>query len=65
MKNLLLILIIFPLTLLAQTGIIRGKVINPTNNDPVSFATVQIQGTSTGSVADFDGKFEILNNHHF
>ena len=33
----------------AQTGIIQGHIINDKNNEPLEFATVQVQGTSLGA----------------
>jgi hypothetical protein len=47
------------LTLSAQqnTGTIKGRVFNPTTNEGVPFATVQIWGTTTGAVTDQDGRF--------
>jgi len=45
----------------AQNGIIRGKVINELNNEPIPFASVIIQGTTTGTTTDMDGNFEIAN----
>ncbi len=43
----------------SQNAIIRGKVYNEVNNEPIPFANVVIQGTTTGTTTDFDGKFEI------
>lgn len=43
----------------AQNGIIRGRVFNKVNNEPVPFANIVIQGTTTGVAADENGKFEI------
>ncbi|RAW03559.1 TonB-dependent receptor [Pseudochryseolinea flava] len=45
----------------AQSGIIRGKVFNKINNEPVPFANVVIQGTTTGGSTDTDGNYEIVN----
>jgi hypothetical protein len=45
----------------SQNAIIRGKVYNEVNNEPIPFANVVIQGTTTGTTTDFDGKFEILD----
>jgi hypothetical protein len=58
------IYIFIALTLLSsaifsQNAIIRGKVYNEVNNEPIPFANVVIQGTTTGTTTDFDGKFEI------
>jgi hypothetical protein len=43
----------------AQTAIIRGKVVNQLNNEPIPFANVVIQGTTTGVTTDIDGNFEL------
>ncbi len=40
-------------------GIIRGKVINPVNNDPVAYANVLILNTELGAITDEDGSYEI------
>jgi outer membrane receptor for ferrienterochelin and colicin len=45
----------------AQSAIISGSVTALPSNEPVPFAPVFIQGTTTGSVTDIDGKF-IINN---
>jgi hypothetical protein len=38
-------------------GVIRGRVYNARNNEPVPFASVVIWGTTTGAMTDFDGRF--------
>lgn len=43
----------------AQNGIIRGKVYNEVNNEPVPFANIVIQGTTIGATTDIEGTFEI------
>lgn len=43
--------------LLAQDGVIRGRVFNAQNNEPVPFANIVISGTMIGSTSDFDGNF--------
>lgn len=43
----------------AQTGSIKGKVIDKSNNDPVLFAPVTIQGTALGALSNDSGYFEI------
>ena len=40
-----------------SNGIIEGRVFNSKNNEPISFATIAIYGTSIGSISDLDGKF--------
>jgi len=45
-------------TAFTQTGSLSGKVSTP--NNPVQFATVQIEGTSMGAMTNPKGNFEIL-----
>jgi hypothetical protein len=42
-------------------GIIRGRLSNPINNQPVAFANVLILGTDLGSISDENGYYEIQN----
>jgi hypothetical protein len=42
-----------------NTGIIKGKIIDKKNNDPISFATIVIDGTTIGTTSDVDGNFLI------
>lgn len=53
------ITLLINLTISAQqnSGVIKGRVYNSKSNEGVPFATVQIWGTTTGAVTDFDGKF--------
>jgi hypothetical protein len=44
----------------AQEGIIRGKVVNRLNNEPIPFANIVIQGSTIGAVANEDGLYEII-----
>ncbi|KXX69841.1 TonB-dependent receptor [Flammeovirga sp. SJP92] len=48
-------------TAFAQKGIIRGTVSEKSNNQSVPYATVVIQGTSTGATTKEDGSYEIKN----
>lgn len=57
MRQLLLLLIMAPLLSLAQTGRIEGRVIDGINNEPVPFANLLLEGTTTGSTTGPDGKF--------
>lgn len=43
----------------AQTGIIQGKVLNAITNEALPFATVGIQGTTTGVATDINGEFKL------
>lgn len=42
-------------------GIIRGKITNPVNNQPVGFANVLILGTELGAISDENGNYDIQN----
>ena len=44
---------------LAQTGIIRGVVVDAVNNDPVPLANILVVGTDFGTTTDLDGNYEI------
>lgn len=59
MKKLVYTLTLFLLTLhlSAQTGTIRGRVFNETNNEPLPFTNIVIFGTNIGSTSDIDGNF--------
>lgn len=60
MKSILtFIFLIVALSGAAQTASIKGKVFNPISNEAVPFANVVIQGTTTGTSTDIDGKYEI------
>jgi hypothetical protein len=54
-----LTLILCVSVVLAQNGVIKGKVFNPISNEAVPFANVVIQGTTLGTSTDIDGKYEI------
>lgn len=45
----------------SQTARITGKVVEAINNQPVPFATIAIEGTTTGTFSDAEGNF-ILEN---
>ncbi|MEQ9402551.1 MAG: TonB-dependent receptor [Cyclobacteriaceae bacterium] len=60
MKNILVVSFIFLTTFAySQTGFLRGKVIDNTTGEPLFGATVVKQGTTEGSVADFDGNYSL------
>jgi hypothetical protein len=54
-----LFMLLGPLSINAQTGIIEGRIANKLNNEPLPFATVQIVGTTKGGQTDVDGKYKI------
>jgi len=43
----------------AQKGVIKGRVSDAINNQPIAFANVAIQNTVTGAVSDLDGNYII------
>jgi len=57
----LLLFILIPGVVLAQSGKIRGTVIDEQTKEPLIGAAVTINGTSYGSASDIDGTFQILN----
>ena len=62
MKNLLLFwvaLLTTAFSAMAQNGIIRGQIIDDASGETLIGATVLVDGTSTGSTTDLDGKFSI------
>lgn len=57
MRKLLLLALLLPLVLQAQ--IIRGTVVDASDNSPLPGAIISVQGTSNQAISDMDGKFEI------
>ena len=43
-----------------QTGTVKGQVVDATG-EPVIGATVQVKGTTNGTITDFDGNFTLNN----
>lgn len=56
-----LLLQMFFLQLFSQTGIIKGRVFDANNNEPIPFANIIIDGTNIGSTSDLDGNFIFEN----
>ena len=54
---LLIVLLIMSLSTFAQLGVVKGRVFNAKTNEPIEFATLQIEGTTIGSTSDLDGNF--------
>jgi hypothetical protein len=44
---------------LAQNGIVKGRITEAGGNEPIPFVNVLIQNTTTGSITDFEGFYEI------
>ena len=49
--------LIFSVSIYAQSGKIEGRITDVSNNEPLPFVNVIIDGTNIGSSTDFDGKF--------
>ncbi len=58
----LLISIGFPAILSAQrSGIIKGQLIDGSNDEPLAYANVYVKGTSLGTVSDVEGIYRLDN----
>ena len=53
--------LIFSTALLGQNGVIEGNIKDAVTNEAILFATVQIEGTTTGAISDLDGNYRIEN----
>ena len=53
-------LLILPFQLFSQ-GILKGKIYNPVNNEPIAFANILILNTDFGGISDENGFYEIQN----
>lgn len=54
------LLLTFSLCIYSQNITVRGS-ITDTSGDPLIGVTVKIQGSSTGTITDFDGNYELTN----
>lgn len=62
MKNKILLTYLFLcswLTVFSQTGIIKGSLVDATNNEPIIFASILVLETDIGTTTDENGNFEI------
>ena len=55
-----LITFLISVKLQAQTGIVRGSLIDNDFQDPVPFANIIVKETGTGTTTDFDGNYELV-----
>jgi hypothetical protein len=53
-----LFLFLLPFAALAQT-VVKGKVTDAHSGDPIPFANIIFQGTTTGTTTDFDGNYSV------
>ena len=45
----------------AQTGVIKGRVTNQINDEPIPFINVVVEGTTTFGSTNVDGYYQITN----
>lgn len=57
----LVLLLSFPLVLSAQTGSVRGHVLDSQDGFPVAFCTVRLEGLEQGTTTDVEGFFNLGN----
>jgi len=48
----LFVLAMLSFSLVAQKGVIKGRVYNAKTNEPIEFANILVQGTGIGSTSD-------------
>ncbi len=56
-SRLVVLFLAFSLAAHSQTGVLKGRVFNVKNNEPLPFTNIIIAGTNIGSVSDLDGNF--------
>jgi len=49
-------------TAMAQSGTVQGTIVDASDGSPLPGATVQVKGTSSGTVTDINGKYSIQVN---
>ncbi|HPW86236.1 MAG TPA: carboxypeptidase-like regulatory domain-containing protein, partial [Chitinophagales bacterium] len=59
MKYRLLFLFLLPAFLMAQNGVIEGRVYDEINNEAIIGANISIVGTTLGASTDLDGNYRI------
>jgi hypothetical protein len=59
MKRLILLIVFFNLYLVAYNQIIKGTILDKDKKNPVNFAYIYFNGSSTGTQSDLNGNFEL------
>ena len=59
MKGFLLLLAAFMVNVYVHGAAIRGTVVDKNTQEPLIGAAIQVNGTTTGTVTDLDGYFEL------
>jgi hypothetical protein len=57
----LLLMLLLPGIMFAQSGKIRGTVVDAKTKDPLIGANIVVQGTNMGASTDVDGAYLLLN----
>ena len=52
-----IIAVLLPVIVFSQNGTIKGRIINAKTNQPIEFASIQIQGTTQGTISEENGAF--------
>ena len=52
-----IIAFLLPVIVFSQNGTIKGRIINAKTNQPIEFASIQIQGTTQGTISEENGAF--------
>lgn len=50
---------------ISQQTIIKGKVTDATTLEPIAFANVFFKSSTTGTITDFEGFFELTTDKYF
>ena len=59
-KYILYITLLFSVNLISQELNLKGQVFEKETDIPLAGATIQVVGSESGVISDFDGNFEIL-----
>ena len=59
----ILLFLLFPLSVIAQETVVKGKVTDSNSGDPIPYVNIIFQGTSIGGTTDFDGNFNVKTTH--
>ena len=61
MKNFLILILLCSSWILAQTGSVKGSIVDQESGDPLIGANIVIDGTTMGAATDVEGKYQIIN----
>lgn len=63
MKNILIFCTLINLSFVAyaQMGVLKGRVYNSINNEPIPYANIAVDSSTIGTVSNFDGEYRIEN----